>query len=186
MIRELVQENISAETYLLQEEKATVRHEFINGKLYEMPGGTRFHEEVISNIFGNLYSLLHKSGYKLYAQGMRCSPNKQQYYYPDVLVTNEVFTDNRFSQKPVLLSEVLSPSTRSFDTVDKFIAYRTIPSVEYYMLVEPDYCHVTLNYKTPEGEWMAEVFNKRTSVVDLPKLNIQLPLADIYFGLEWE
>ncbi|HEX8277807.1 MAG TPA: Uma2 family endonuclease [Segetibacter sp.] len=186
MIRELVQENLSAETYLLQEEKATVRHEFINGKLYEMPGGTRFHEEVVINLSTTLNLLRRNNGYKVFAQGLRCSPNKQQYYYPDVLVTNEVFTDNRFSQKPVLLSEVLSPSTRSFDTVDKFIGYRTIPSVEYSMLVEPDYCHVTLNYKTPEGEWMAEVFNKKTSVVDLPKLNIQVPLADIYFGLEWE
>ncbi len=45
MLKELVQENISEEAYLLQEERAEVRHEFINGKLYEMPGGTRFHEE---------------------------------------------------------------------------------------------------------------------------------------------
>ena len=71
-------------------------------------------------------------------------------------------------QQPVLLGEVLSPSTRTF-TVDKLIAYRTIPSLEFYLLVEPDYCHVTLNYKTEEGEWMAEVFNKITDDIKLAK-----------------
>ena len=186
MTEQKIQENISAETYLLQEEKAAVRHEFINGKLYEMPGGTRFHEKVIVNLSTTLNLLLRNYGYEVFAQGLRCSPNKQQYYYPDILGTKEVFTDDRFSQQPVLLGEVLSPSTRSYDTVDKFIAYRTIPTLEYYLLVEADYCHVILNYKNAEGEWMAEVFNKKTSVVDLPKLNIQLPLSDIYFGLEWE
>jgi Uma2 family endonuclease len=130
--------------------------------------------------------MLRNNGYKVFAQGMRCSPNRQRYYYPDILVTNEVFNDIRFSQQPILLAEVLSPSSRSYDMVDKFIDYRTISTVEYYLLVEPEYCHVTLNYKTAEGEWMAEVFNKRTSVIDLPKLNIQLRLEDIYFGLEWE
>ena len=186
MLKELVQENLSAEAYLQQEEKAAVRHEFINGKLYEMSGGTRFHEKVISNLVIILGLLLRDKGYDVFAQGLRFSTGIQRYYYPDIVVTNEVFTDIRFSQNPVLLAEVLSPSTRSYDTVDKFIDYRSISSLEYYLLVEPDYWHVTLNYKTPEGEWMAEVFNKKTLVINLPKLGIQLPLQDIYFGLEWE
>jgi len=186
MLKEQVQENISAEAYLLQEEKATVRHEFINGKLYEMPGGTRLHEKVIMNLSTTLNLLLRTKGYEVFARGLRFSTGIQRYYYPDIVVTNESFADNRFSQKPILLAEVLSPSTRSYDMVDKFIDYRSISAVEYYLLVEPDYCHVTLNYKTAEGEWMAEVFNKKTSVIDLPKLGIQLSLEDIYFGLEWE
>lgn len=186
MTEQKIKESMSTETYLLQEEKATVRHEFINGKLYEMPGGTRLHEKVITNFIYSLNFLLRNFGYEVFAQGLRCTPNKQRYYYPDILVTKEVFADVRFSQQPVLLAEVLSPSTRSFDTVDKFIDYRTIPALEYYLLIEPDYCHVTLNYKTPKGEWMAEVFNKKTAVISLPKLNINLPLSDIYFGIEWE
>lgn len=186
MLKEQVQENISAEAYLQQEEKAAVRHEFINGKLYEMPGGTRFHEKVIMNLSTILNLLLRNKGYEVFAQGLRFNTGIQRYYYPDIIVTNELFTDIRFSQNPVLLAEVLSPSTRSYDTVDKFIDYRSISAVEYYLLAEPDYCHVTLNYKTAEGEWMAEVFNKKTSVIDLSKLGIQLSLDDIYFGLEWE
>lgn len=186
MLREKVQENISVEEYLLQEEKAMVRHEFVNGKLFEMSGGTRFHEKVIFNITRTLGNLLFDKGYEILAQGMRCSPNNQRYYYPDILITNEEFSDIRYSQKPVLLAEVLSPATRSFDIVDKFIDYRTIPTLEYYLLVEPEYYHVTLNYKTLQGEWMAEVFNKKTALIDITKLNIQLRLEDIYFGLEWE
>jgi Uma2 family endonuclease len=186
MLKEQVLENISAEAYLQQEEKAAVRHEFINGKLYEMPGGTRFHEKVIMNLSTILNLLLRTKGYEVFAQGLRFTTEVQRYYYPDILVTNESFTDIPFSRNPALLAEVLSPSTRSYDTVDKFIDYRSIFSVEYYLLVEPDYCHVTLNFKTPEGEWMAEVFNKKTSVIDLPKLGIQLSLDDIYFGLEWD
>ena len=88
-------------------------------------------------------------------------------------------------QQPVLLDEVLSPSTRTFDTVDKFIAYRTIPSLEFYLLVEPDFCHVALNYKIAEGEWMAEVFNKITDDIKLAKLKYSTAFVRYYFGLDW-
>ena len=184
MLKDLVQENVSVEAYLLQEEKATVRHEFVNGKLFEMSGGTRFHEKIITNIIVLLSNLLRGKNYEVYAQGLRCSPNPDCYYYPDVLVTNEIFSDIRFSKHPILLTEVLSPTTRSYDAVDKFIAYRAMSSVEYYLLVEPDYYLVTLYYKTPEGEWMAEIFNKKTDIIDFPKLDIKLPLEEIYYGLE--
>jgi len=186
MLKELVQENMSVEAYLMQEEKAPVRHEFVNGKLFEISGGTRFHEKVIMNISSILNFLLRTKGYEVFAQGLRCSPNNERYYYPDILVTNEVFSDERFSKQPILLAEVLSPSTRSYDAVDKFIAYRAIPTVEYYLLIEPDSFLVTLHYKTAEGEWMAEIFNKKNSIIDLPKLNVQLPLEEIYFGVMLE
>ncbi len=85
---------------------------------------------------------------------MRSSPNKERYYYPDLSVTNEVFADDRFSQQPVMLGELLSPSTRSYDTVDKFIAYRTIPAFGYYLLpliIRP----------TRENGWQKSLIKKR-------------------------
>ena len=81
MVNVQVKENVSAEAYLLLEEKAAVRHEFINGKLFEMPGGTRFYEEVITNISTTMNLLLRTHGFKVFAQGMRCSPNRDKYYY---------------------------------------------------------------------------------------------------------
>lgn len=164
------------------EEKSDVRHEFINGKLFEMPGGTMLHEQVISNI----HFLLKSMGLTALAQGLRVRlPQTKDYYYPDVLVTTEKITKATFSEAPILIAEVLSPSTRVYNLVDKFMAYRQFPSLHYYLIAEPDFCQVTLFYKTETGEWESELFRQLTDVIQLKKLKAALPLSGIYDGVDW-
>ncbi len=173
---------ISEQEYLQLEEKSPVRHEFINGKLYEMPGGTMLHEQVISNI----HFLLKSMRLTALTQGLRVRlPQTKDYYYPDVLVTAEKITKATFAEAPILIAEVLSPSTRVNDLTDKFLAYRQFSSLHYYLIAEADFCQVTLFYKTETGEWESVLYRQLTDLIQLPKFGVQLSLSGIYDGVDW-
>jgi Uma2 family endonuclease len=69
---------------------------------------------------------------------------------------------------------------------DKFLEYRNLPSLQYYMLAEPEYYHVYLHSKNSEGLWMSETYRKLTDIIKLPLMDADLPLAEMYKGLEWD
>ena len=92
-------------------------------------------------ILSFLESLLTIQHYEVYKENMKVAiPGETQFFYPDILITKEAETDqNRYVQyQPELIAEVLSGTTRAKDTIDKFMQYRKIPTLEYYLLVEPE------------------------------------------------
>ncbi len=108
--------------------------------------------------------------------------NENQYYYPDILVTKEPETDeNRYVQfEPESIVEALSETTRSKDMVDKFIQYRKIKTLNYYVTVEPEKCLVFCHHKDEKGEWNGISYTKIDEIIPLRDLNISISLADIY------
>jgi Uma2 family endonuclease len=171
------------EEYFLLEETAEVRHEFINGNLIEMSGASREHHFICQNIF---LALLYSSkviGFKIFIENMKVKiQNENQFYYPDVFITREVQTDkNKYVQfEPELIVEVLSEATRAKDLVDKFIQYRKIKTLNYYLLVEPEKYLVLCNFKNQQGEWDMVSYTKPDEIIELPNLNISLSMEDIY------
>jgi Uma2 family endonuclease len=124
---------------------------------------------------------------ELFFSGMKLNiPGRNSYFYPDLMVGFADNKDPRFFQDAIFIAEVLSPGTRSFDMADKFLEYRHLPSLQYYLLAEPEYYHVTLQYKTTEGVWMSETYRKLTDIIKLPLMDADLPLAEMYKGLEWD
>ncbi len=178
--------NMTDAEYLSLEETALIRHELFHSNLIEMPGGTVYHETLVMNIGFWLRSILGEKSFKVFLSGLKLRISDSVYFYPDVLITNEVFKNPLFSSSPIFVAEVLSPGTRSFDTADKFLEYRNLPSLQYYLLAEPEYYHVTLHYKTNEGVWMSETYRKLADIIKLPLVGTELPLSEIYKGLEWD
>ena len=169
--------------YILLDEASDIRHEFINGQLYDMSGATDLHNEITGNFYLLMRSLLKNTSYKVYMEGVKCKIQGEEYYtYPDVFITNDV-TDNEnkyIKQHPSLIVEVLSDSTRKYDSVDKFIQYQKINSLRYYILVEPEVFSVHCFSKDDTGEWQAAIYTKLEEVIDLKMLSITLPLQSIY------
>ncbi len=108
--------------------------------------------------------------------------SENQYYYPDIFITKEPETDdNRFVQfQPELIVEVVSETTRTKDMVDKFIQYRKINSLQYYLLVEPQKLLVLCNSKNKNGDWETSSHTKEDEIIQLPILNIEFSLEKIY------
>lgn len=171
------------EEYIQLDESGDVRHEFINGQLYDMSGASDLHNEICQNITFLLRSLLAKSSFKIYMEGVKCKIQDNDYYtYPDVFITNhaEDLQNKYVKQFPILIFEVLSDSTRKYDTIDKFIQYQKIDTFEYYILVEPEFMYVNCFSKDETGEWQSAIFNKSDEMLPLKKLSIELPLYGIY------
>ncbi|MEJ7829189.1 MAG: Uma2 family endonuclease, partial [Segetibacter sp.] len=167
-------------------EEGTVRHEYYNGKLFEMPGATLLHNEICIRLLMVLTSLIKGKGWKIYIENVKVKIEHEEIYlYPDIVLMNpteesaEKMNDYVVHQ-PILLAEVLSDSTRKYDSTDKFILYQKISALRYYLLVEPEK-HVVIFYeKDDAGEWYAKTYTELTEVISLLKLQAQFTLADIY------
>ncbi|MEO5650826.1 MAG: Uma2 family endonuclease [Ginsengibacter sp.] len=169
--------------YFLLEESGEVRHEFINGNIIEMSGASREHHFICQNILLALLYSTKPLGFYVFIENMKVKiQHENQYYYPDIFITKEAQTDeNKYVQfEPELIVEVLSETTRTKDMVDKFIQYRKINTLHYYLTVEPEKYLVLCNFKDKKGEWNMISYTKPDEIVHLPTLNISLSLSDIY------
>jgi len=87
---------------------------------------------------------------------------------------------------PLLIIEVLSPSTRSYDRGDKFAHYRSIPVLQDYLLIDSSRLAVEHFRRTSNGEWILHEYQTLSDSLSLPAIGIELPLTEIYAGIDWE
>ena len=165
--------------YFLFEEKNELRHELINNNLYEMSGVSLFHNNIVGNLYLLLRSLINNHSWQITFEAFKVKTPAGSFFYPDIMVCDND-ASKYYSEHPVLIAEVLSEATRRFGLTDKFIQYQQIPSLQYYLCVEPEQQVVIFNYKHDDGEWVAETFTRDEHVISLPKLNLQFTIKNIY------
>lgn len=152
MIAQIYRSQLTPEEYLAFEEKSSAKHEYINGEVYAMSGGTDDHNTIAQNVQVALRAHLRGSNCRVYIGDVKAQLEARNCYYPDVLVTcnpadRETPLYKRF---PKLIVEVLSPSTEAFDRGDKFIDYRSFESLEEYVLIAPKHRRVEV-FRRAEG-----------------------------------
>ncbi len=178
-----VKKHMTKEEYIAFELKAERRHEFINGQLFEMPGELDTNNALALALAFLLMKSLSPKNFMVFAHDVKVAiPGEEKYYYPDVFVTNEPRTEeNKYIKTaPVLIAEILSPSSRITDTVDKYLDYTKIPSLQYYLVVEPETVHITLYHRNGDGQWQADIFTQKDQTINLPLLDLQIPLSAVY------
>jgi Uma2 family endonuclease len=179
---------ISPEEYLRMERQAETRHELVNGVVYAMNGVSRWHNRLVDNLHFLLRRALPKSC-ECFVSDMRVGiPNTGQYTYPDLaIVCGEAnFEDAQVDTltNPIVLIEVLSSSTEVCDRGAKFLHYRTIPSLEAYLLVSQGHAQVEARVKNEAGEWIHHVSLGRSAEMSLPALGLSIPLEILFEGIE--
>lgn len=178
----IAEQAFTEEAYIQYELQSDTRHEYINGKLKAMAGESDLNNEIAMNIALLLRQFLKEQGYSVYMEGVKLKiPEELKYYYPDVFATKETTGSTRqyIKYQPEIIVEVLSETTRKYDMVDKFINYQKIPSLLYYMLVEPEKTLVQLFYKVND-DWEVISFTNLNDVIDFPMFKIRLSLTAIY------
>jgi Uma2 family endonuclease len=165
-----------------------IKHEFLGGVVHAMAGARIGHNNIKGNTFAGLHGRL---------RGKRCRPydsdNKirvqlsdhLRFYYPDVSVVcrSNAPTDS-FQDEPAVIFEVLSKTTRRIDMGEKKDAYLTIPSLQAYVLVEQEAPLVVVFRRTDAG-FVREVYVGFDAVVPLGEIEIELPLSEVYDGVEF-
>lgn len=177
--------NISEQEYLAGERQSQVKHQYINGSVYAMAGGTRDHNTICGNIFA-----LFRQQLRQQLKPQPCRPYiadvmvkaANNYFYPDVMIVcDEDQQDNeRLIHAPAIIVEVLSSSTRTHDLTLKKIAYLNLPSLQEYWLVEQDRCEIEV-FRRSEN-WAATYYVAGDTITSY--LGISLTVAEIYEGVE--
>lgn len=121
---------ISVENYFEGEKVSQLKHEYVNGEVYAMAGASDKHHRIAANLFIKLDSHLEDSDFEAFIVDMKLKADEKTFYYPDVFVSCDESPESRFyREEPVLIIEVLSPSTRVIDRREKLRVYQQIPSL---------------------------------------------------------
>lgn len=173
------------EEYLTLDIESDLRHEYRHGTIFPMTGGTPAHNEIIRMLVFSLTGALRKQAYSIFVTDQRLwMPERDQYTYPDVMVTPRP-TDLQPGRKdtvmnPILLAEVLSDSTEGYDRGEKFAAYRTISTFQEYLLIAQDRPHVEQYVKQAENQWLFTEYDDLEAAVALQAVEVSVMLADLY------
>lgn len=178
-------ESVSVEDYLASELHSEIKHEYLGGVVYAMSGARNRHNRIVMNLYGLLWSALRGTSCQPYNSDTKIRirlPHHVRFYYPDAsVICRSNPMDESFQDEPVMIVEVLSKRTRRLDEGEKKDAYLTIPSLMLYLLVEQDSQAVQLFRRTAQG-FLREIY--ADGVIPLPEINCQLPLSEIYQGVQ--
>ncbi len=170
--------------YLVSERKATIKSEYINGEILAMSGASNAHNLITLDIGTELNIQLRGRKCLVYTNDMRVRTGpKGAYFYPDVIVCcgEPQFEDNVFDTllNPILIVEVLSPSTEVYDKGEKFRHYQELASLQEYILVSQDRVRVE-HYRLAKTQWIQTELHAIEDVLNLASIGCELPLQDIY------
>ena len=198
---------ISPEEYLEGEKFAGIRHEYADGYVYAMAGTSDDHNRIAGNILAFLHAAsassilppiekrIAENIVAVLRPAMRGEPCElfstdmkvripptfgEVFYYPDVMAVCDR-TDNYqyYRERPLIIFEVISPETERTDRREKAIAYREIPTIQTYVLVEQDRVAATILLPANPG-WQSEMLEEPGSVMKIPAIGVEIPLERIY------
>ena len=179
---------VTVKDYLAGELVSQVKHEYLGGIVHAMAGGTANHSTVATNIAIALGPQLSGTNCRPFNSDLKVRielSSQTRFYYPDTMVVcSPIDGGSTHLDNPTLVAEVLSPSTRRADMGEKLDAYLTIPSLKVVLLIEPDFPHVTLHRRSPNGGFSVEVYESLTDIIPLPEIEAKLSLSALYDRIE--
>ncbi|WP_103669219.1 Uma2 family endonuclease [Pseudanabaena sp. BC1403] len=167
-------------------ETSEERLEYRNGEIFIMSGGSHPHSRIAVNITVFLGLTLRDTNFEICNGDMRIwIPEFQCGTYADVLVINgePEFNGTRSDEilNPLLIVEVLSPSTQSYDRGEKFRKYRSIPSLAEYILISQSEPYIEHYFRSENSDiWQFQICDRIEQTMKLHSLNVEIPLSEIY------
>ena len=172
--------------YLAFERAAATRHEYYEGQVRAMAGASMAHNRIVANLVREVGILLKGKSCEILSTDMRtCTPSESAYMYPDALIVcgEPELADNRFDtlKNPVVIFEVLSPSTKHHDRRKKFHFYQQIPSFKEYILIDSTEPFVEINRLGQLGLWNdVEVIADTGGHLFISSIRKAIPMEEVY------
>ncbi len=175
---------LTPEEYLTWERKQPFKNEYHNGQIIAMSGASRAHNRITVDITIQLGNQLMNSECEVFASEMRVRTSPEiSYFYPNIIVVCDEprFEDDTFDTllNPIVLIEVLLPSTAAFDRGEKFEYYKQLASLQEYILISQNSVRVE-HYCRQETQWIHNTFQRPEDVLSLVSIECEVPLRAIY------
>ena len=184
-----VERKWTVDEYLAYEDESEIKHEYIDGDIFAMSGGTNNHSGIIANITVEIGTQIRGSNCIILTSDLRVKINDLRYVYPDlsVICGKPTFDDEKRTTltNPTLVVEVTSPSSEKYDTGMKSTMYRSLPSIKAYLVVDQSQVFVQLYTRQDDG-WLLQEFDKRDQIIPLPMIKADLPLNEVYRDVNFD
>jgi Uma2 family endonuclease len=176
----------TSEEYFAMEESAEYKSEYYHGEIFAMAGCSPNHNQITVN----LNTVFRNTQCRVFTSDMRVQIAKKKHYvYPDIsVVCGEIeFAEDRTDMisNPLMIVEVLSESTKDYDRGSKFTAYRNIPKLQEYILIDQEEIHIEYFHKDEAGKWVLEEYKDIGDVLKIYALDFEISIQDIYDRVEW-
>ncbi len=185
MIAAFEPHGMTAEAYLLWEAQQETRHEYLDGAIFAMTGGSLPHNQLALNLYSSLRPPLHQKNCRAFVADAKVNVTElNAYFYPDLVVSCHLkdLAAQDAIRYPTLIVEVLSPSSRDYDRGDKFKFYRALSSLQEYVLIDSD--RVAIEYfRRGEGRMWLYTRYEAGETLTLQSLGIDIEVDAIYEGV---
>lgn len=181
-----VEQIIEIEEYLAFERKSLTKHEFLYQYIIPMVGASFEHNLLAMNLAALIWFHLRKSDKIVFQNDLRTyNPSNGSFMYPDVVVSDgkPIFReDGKLDNlmNPVLIVEVLSTTTAVYDKSDKFIACKTIPTLQEYVLISTDTPEIEIYRREENDHWILVKERNATNKVHFNSIDFEFELGEIY------
>ncbi len=176
----------SPQEYLAMEHENAIRHEYRQGLVYAMAGGSDNHSRLSINLLTEINLHLREGDCQFFSGDVKVNYANNFFYYPDTFVTcNPRDRSDRYVKRyPKLVAEVLSPSTEEFDRGAKFEDYQVLESLEEYVLISQDEMRVECRRRSASnpGHWETESYGPGDRIF-LKRIGLEVAIADLYRGI---
>lgn len=186
-----LKEHISVEEYLEGEKVSEIKHEYISGAVYPMynevgmAGASDRHNQIAGRIYARLLDKLDNSECQAFIESMKLQIDAETFYYPDVLVACDK-PSSYYRREPILIVEILSPSTERIDKNEKLFVYQQIIGLQEYLIVAQDKMRIEFHQRQADGSWAKTVFSQAEEEIILKSVDLALTLKEIYRGVDFE
>lgn len=178
----------SAADYLAAEAQSQIRHEYVNGEIFAMAGGSQRHNRIALNMASALMSGLRGMPCQVFMSDVKLHVAcDNAYYYPDIMVacgdSSRIAGEAYSVAEPLLVIEVLSPTTENIDRREKLASYRRLASLNEYVLISQDRQQVEIYRRQGDIGWLYLSFEAGDNM-EFASVAIALPITELYAGTD--
>lgn len=175
--------NWTVEKYLAFERTSDTKHEYVDGEIYAMAGGSKNHNRLTSDLFSLLSRRNSGSDYEAFIGNVLLQVRPTLFYYPDVYVVcnSAADEDEYIAHNPVLVVEVLSPSTKRIDRREKLAEYKQLPGLRECLLIHQDRVGVEFYSRaTDSAEWEQRIYTNLQDELSFASIRVTIKVEEIY------
>lgn len=183
-----VEQKMTVEEYFELDKRSEIRHEYFNGEIYAMAGPTLNHNRIVGKFRTLLGNHFLSRGCDVFSENVKVRVSEVYYPYPDLMVTcaPSDISETCIAEHPSILVEVLSKTSEHTDSIFKLKQYKTLSSLQYYLLVSQYDYKVELYSRLERSDlWTYHAFNHENDVVRLDAFDLEMSLQAIYENIEF-
>lgn len=183
---ERLPQKLTVEEYLAYEQADGIKYEYIDGEIYAMSGGTGTHSTIAANCIGELRAGLRKGNCRVLTSDMKVKITDIKYVYPDFTVVcgEPTFSDEKETMlvNPTFVAEVMSPSSVDYDSGTKANFYRSLPSVQIYLLLDQERPFAQV-FTRHEAGWLLREYEGLDTVITIEEIACVLEMREVYLDV---